>query len=214
MCLLCPVTDDSLVIYGLHTDDNIIRYVGLTSKGVRGRLISHRRDYGQDRNAHLPIYRWMKKVGIDNVHITQLDKSDSLEELQKKEIDLISYYRKNSELELLNISDGGYTGMLGKKHTEQAKENMRIAQARWDHSKSMLGKKHSDESKKKMSEARTGIPRPDVAKAMLGNTHSLGNRFSNPASKSSAHKRWHTNKGIYKPETCKFCVVDLQQTTK
>jgi hypothetical protein len=63
----------------------------------------------------------------------------------------------------------------------------------------------SDEAKEKLSKALKGRPRPDNSERLKGNQHALGNRFSNPASKTSAHKRWHTNKGIRKPETCKYC---------
>ena len=48
---------------------------------------------------------------------------------------------------------GGQSVMLGKKHTEETKDKLKIARnKRID--KPMLGKKHSDESKKKMSLAR------------------------------------------------------------
>lgn len=50
----------------------------------------------------------------------------------------------------------------------------------------------SEETKKKLSETKTGVKSKYPA---------WNKGLPNP----TAHVRWHTNKGISKPETCKFC---------
>ena len=77
-----------------------------------------------------------------------------------------------------------------------------------------MGKKMSDEARRRLSEAKKGIKLSEEARksrkalAPRGvNHHAYGKPAHNKGKPNpSAHIRWHVNKNVSKPETCKFCV--------
>ena len=77
-----------------------------------------------------------------------------------------------------------------------------------------MGKKMSDEARRKLSEAKKGTKLSEEARksrkalAPRGvNHHAYGKPAHNKGKPNpSAHIRWHVNKNVSKPETCKFCV--------
>lgn len=71
------------LIYGLHAGDGNIAYVGQTSRRLSQRLAEHR--YKARDNSALPVYKWMREVGIKNVQAMPLDECeiDFINELEQ-----------------------------------------------------------------------------------------------------------------------------------
>ena len=129
------------VIYGLHdasTPDRI-RYVGLTTKGVRTRLSQHICD--ATRRARLPVHRWVAKHR-HSVVATVLDVAESPADLPDLEREWIAMFR-DSGVDLLNLTDGG-EGMRGYQPT--AETRAKLAAAR-------MGYIHRAETREKMSDS-------------------------------------------------------------
>ncbi len=57
-------------VYALHAGDHVYRYVGSTSVNSLNRLWQH--NYRARSGHDAPVYKWMREVGIDNVHVTDL----------------------------------------------------------------------------------------------------------------------------------------------
>lgn len=112
--------------------------------------------------------------------------SRSLETREKQSKSLTG--RVLSEEHRTNISrrhsdvSGDLNPFFGRKHTEDTRNRL---------SSVHTGKVLSEDTKRKMSESRRGVPKPGNAK--------------------NSHTRWHTNKNISKPETCKHCKEQLEQ---
>lgn len=100
---------------------NIIRYVGLTSKGVETRFKGHWKTARSGRK--LPVYNWMRKHGVENISYRVVEEVDSREELEKRERFWIAHYRGLGQADL-NLTDGG-EGILGYKHSEEFREARR-----------------------------------------------------------------------------------------
>lgn len=116
------------------------KYIGITSRNPVKR-------WGHDgycyrTNVH--FYNAIKKYGWDNFKHTILFTHLTKEEAEKKEIELIAYYKTTDQECGYNIENGGNS--IGK-HSEETKK--KIARSR-------IGKRHSEEAKKKMSEHRKG----------------------------------------------------------
>jgi hypothetical protein len=93
----------------------------------------------------------------------------------------------------------------GKPMTDEQKRKI---------SDALRGRKLSNEHRQRMSEARQGISLSDIHKQNIGNAirgenhHNYGKPAHNRGQpSSSAHTRWHVNKGISKPETCQYCAL-------
>lgn len=191
------MSKDEFVIYGLHIGDHRYRYIGLTCKGAEHRLKSHKRD--AKNHMHLPVYRWMVKHGKDTIQVTVLETSSDYETLKTREIFWIADFREKG-FDLLNLTDGGE----GRRMKLSDEHKAKISSFHKGH-KYNVGKTQTPESNEKRRQALLGKPRPDNSEMLKGNSHAKGNTFTNSASKTSAHKRWHTNKGISKPDTCNYC---------
>lgn len=67
---------------------------------------------------------------------------------------------------------------------------------------SFFGKTHSEASRQKMSAAKSGVPLSESTKLKMSKSKT---GKPNPSAQKSSHTRWHTNKGISKPDTCNYC---------
>lgn len=142
------------------------------------------------------------KYGIENFDCEIIDKADSLDELNKKEIYWIKKLNAQQSNEFYNICKGGeYVPggpmFKGHKHSEETKKKMSEKRQgfnngnygnHWSQSKElkelhsnlssgenngMYGKHHSEETKKKTSESKKG--KPSWNKGMTGkNSHMYG----------------------------------------
>jgi hypothetical protein len=121
---------------------------------------------------------------------------------------------------------GSDNPMFGQTHSDEQK-------ARWRESRKgtyagaenpnfgKFGSEHpsfghsmSDEAKLMLAEQRRGSLNPNFGKTASAETiaklSAATKGIPQPKSKRSAHTRWHTNKGVLKPE-CKYCVEDSAQ---
>lgn len=67
-------------IYEIVNDVNGKRYVGKTEFSIEKRFKEHCRDAFRERNERRPLYRAMKKYGVEHFHISLLEETDNPEE--------------------------------------------------------------------------------------------------------------------------------------
>lgn len=133
----------SFEIYGLSVGTGEIRYVGQTTVGSNKRLKTHK--LNARTNPRTPVQYWINKHGEENIHIHVLDTAETVEELDRKEIQWIANLRCNGA-ELLNVTEGG-GGASGYTHSKETRERM---------SKALTGKKQSEDHTRRATEARWG----------------------------------------------------------
>lgn len=78
-------------IYKITNKINKKIYIGKTTLTVEGRWKEHCRDYKRERYEKRPLYSAMRKYGIDNFFIEEVEKCD-IELLNKRECFWIEYY--------------------------------------------------------------------------------------------------------------------------
>lgn len=123
---------------------------------------------------------------------------------------------------LVNRTDGGSTGFSeGWVHSEEQKQKWsrdRKGSITGDKNPNWgktgpahpaYGRKLSDETKKRLSDQKKGENNPNYGKVYTPEERlakSLETKgVPRPKSARSAHTRYHTNKGIRKPEVCRYC---------
>lgn len=107
------------VIYGLRCvcHDEGYRYIGKSIVSDRGRLRSHK--YNARRDQDLPVYRWMRKHGPENIEIETLERVEGNEALLLREIAWIADLGTHVSEGGLNCTRGG-DGSLGWKQTAES----------------------------------------------------------------------------------------------
>ena len=130
------------IIYGLFALDepHRIRYIGLTTQGLKTRLTQHLSD-GEVR-ARLPVHLWIKKHGRASIGAIVLATAEDPAELPALEMALIAEHGGDRD-ELLNRTDGG-EGPNGYVYTEEHREKQRQAR---------IGFVNSEETLKRMSKS-------------------------------------------------------------
>lgn len=112
------------VVYGLtcacHPEAGV-RYVGLTSQGAQRRLWGHRKM--ARKGSALPVHKWMRKHGDENVISTPLQEVDSPDLLASAEVAWIAKLRDAGQADL-NMTDGG-EGTFGVVVTDEFREKRR-----------------------------------------------------------------------------------------
>ena len=152
-----------------HTTPSGKVYIGITGDSVENRW---RNGKGYKNNFHFS--NAIKYYGWENIKHEILFEELSKEEAEKKEIELISYYKSNNKKYGYNIENGGNS--IGK-HSEEVKAKIRSSNKnkkrskeaclkmsvakkgkKWTEAqrKALTGRKISEETKRKMSEARKG----------------------------------------------------------
>lgn len=129
-------------VYKITNKLNNKHYIGITSKGISARIKEH--IYTAERDPVFPIHRALNKYGKDNFTFELLDFScNSWEELTEKEKYYINLYKSNDREFGYNLTEGG-DGIVGYKHTEEAKIKMSIASS---------GREVTEATRLKLSEA-------------------------------------------------------------
>ena len=164
-------------IYKCTNEINGKTYIGFTHKSLAKRIIEHKSSAknGSDYLLHKAI----RKYGIDSF------KWECLYESFDKDLVLLTMenhfiMENNSYFETgygYNMTFGGQGGMLGKKHTEQTKDKLKIARNNRV-VEPMLGKIHKESSKEKMSLAKLGKKKDDSYKEMCSERNLK--RYSDP----------------------------------
>lgn len=132
-------------------------YIGFTSRSIEERWKEHISDM---RRYNSPLYRAMRKHGIENFTIREIDRHEDKEHcLKVLEPYYIKQYKSNNKKIGYNLTIGG-EGCYGFKHSEEAIERMKA-------------RIHSEESKRKMRESRKGMKfteehRKNITLARLG----------------------------------------------
>lgn len=169
-----------------HTAPNGKVYIGVTGVAPKCRWAN-----GEGYRNQI-FYRAVKKYGWENINSEILFEGLNKEEAEKKEIELISYYKSNIPEYGYNIQNGG--SLAGKhfdltkkklsnlkkgiKFSIEHKNNLSLARRGKPSSYGMLGKKMSEETKVKMSISQRGKKRTlehinNARDARLGYKHSL-----------------------------------------
>lgn len=181
------------VVYGLTLDGESYRYVGRTSCGLAKRMREH--VYAARTGKDLPVYRWMRKHGAENVRAVILAEGVR-EDLPPLESQWVAKLRDEGH-HLLNCSDGG-EGLINppayvtaarvaanKRRFADPAERARISailsaatrgKPPWN-----AGQPHPDATREAIRKSLAGRKPPAAAAARariahLGNTYGLGTK--------------------------------------
>lgn len=139
-----------MIIYKIINKINGMIYIGQTTRRLKERILEH------VRHKETYIDKAMNKYGLDKFDIKTIDKAETIEELNQKEIYWIKYYnciRPNG----YNLCEGGGV-TIGFKHSEESKKKMsethRLRGNQKGEKNHFYGKHHSEEQKAKWKETR------------------------------------------------------------
>lgn len=119
---------EDFYVYGLKCNchpERGVRYVGITGAGAGVRLRDHlknSRKPDSDRIGGLPVYRWMRKHGADNIRMSLLETCETQDQLNEREVFWIR--------ELGTFAPGGMNmtlgggGKRGYRHSEETKNRI------------------------------------------------------------------------------------------
>lgn len=145
-----------------HTSPSNKVYIGITSMNPKQRWAN-----GNGYKTQM-FYRAIQKYGWNNFKHEILFDCLTMDEAEKKEIELINYYKSNNKKYGYNVDNGG------KSHSETTKKKF---------SKNMIGdtrnkgRVHTEESRKHMSDAHIGIKLSEGAKMKLSEFH-IGKKYT------------------------------------
>lgn len=198
------------IIYRIVNKLNGNLYVGQTIKTLEERWYSHKKDA---KRKDYPLYRSIRKYGLRNFYIEQLDIANDQEELNTKEIYYTEYLNTMAP-NGYNLKAGNGRGYL----SDETKKKMSKPKSKRGKDHHCFGKKYSEETKKKMSDAamgnknhRFGVTpsketRDKLSKSNQGNGNPLfGEKHTTESKKKisiSKTKKWvkilcHQNNVIY-----------------
>ena len=194
-------------VYLIKNTVNSKVYVGQT---IRGSLETRFIEHCAKTSGCLAMSNAIKKYGRDNFIIESVFRSDSLEELNKKEQELIK--------ELNTLSPNGYNLRIGgENHIISEESRLRMSQAQSGENHHMFGKHHSKETIEKMSKASKGKVkseehRKNLSEAKKGHKLSEETKAKMSASKIGVPKTEETKKrmskafkGIPRPKSKEWC---------
>lgn len=142
----------------MHIFPNNKKYIGITKTKPKNR-------WGKKRYIHnIYMTNAINKYEWNNVKHKILYEGLTKEEAEKKEIELIAYYKSNQRKFGYNIQNGGNV------HCVSEETKKKISNSIKGKNHYMYGKHHSEETKIKISESKKGN------KNMLGHHHSKETR--------------------------------------
>tara|TARA_S200002703_G_scaffold138282_1_gene128429 strand:- start:1615 stop:2295 length:681 start_codon:yes stop_codon:yes gene_type:complete len=127
-----------MVVY-CFTFPNGKRYIGKTEKDFEVRMKSHR--YGA-RHTKNYLYNAVRKYGWEKISVDLLCECDTIQELNKKEKELISFYNTTDPNSGYNLREGGEGGA----HSQATKD--KISKANTAEKNGMSGKEPWNKGKK------------------------------------------------------------------
>lgn len=150
-----------------HTSPSGKVYIGITSQNPLSRWKS---GYGYQDNTY--FFNAIRKYGWENFEHEILDAGLDRKAAEKKEIELIAFYKSDRRGYGYNRDPGGRLranvsdatkekqrlAHLGQKLSAEQKSKISERLKGRKTSSGMLGHRHSEETKKKMAAARTGKP--------------------------------------------------------
>lgn len=165
-----------------HTTPSKKVYIGITMNSPKRRWQG-----GAGYKTHIYFYRAIEKYGWNNIKHEILYTNLTKEEAERKEVELIAFYKSNQKEYGYNIANGGNTrgktaeetkekirnSLKGHIVTEETKRKMS------EKAKLRIGEKHpnygvrmSEEQKRKLSEVVKGFKHSEEAKAKMRGIHS------------------------------------------
>lgn len=132
-----------MIIYKATSPSGKI-YIGQTIQELKNRIKSHKSYAKNGSNTY--FYRAVRKYGFENFKWEIIDKANTQNELNKKEVYWIEQYKNN----LYNTQEGGRRNKKttkGYKHTKEHKKKI---------GDSARGRKHTEETKKLLSVKKKG----------------------------------------------------------
>lgn len=182
-------------VYGLHSGDDIIRYIGMTSRTGVQRFKEHLR--ASKAGKRFPIYDWMRKHG-QAVQVVTIEICDN--DIQAKELEK-SLIAKIGRDHLLNCTDGG-DGVTGWTYAARLKmskiKSNPSLETRAKISASKKGQKFTQEHKEKLSLARTGLKPSAETRAKL--SEAKKNQSPETRAKIAAAQKARHAAGVYRKE--------------
>jgi len=154
-----------MIIYKITNKINGKYYIGQTIHSLKNRWKSHKADMNRFDYA---LQRALKKYGVENFTINEIDKGDNQEELNKKECFWIEYHNSMTPFGY-NIRNGGANGKLSeetKQKISRSKMGSGLGKIPWN-----KGIRSSEETKQKISISLSGNKHP-----MFGKKHSKETR--------------------------------------
>ncbi len=144
------MNDKKLLVYVIKCELNNKFYVGITNDLTK-RWNKH--VYDAKHNSPCVIHRAMRKYGLENFSITEIQQSSSKEELCKLEQFYIRELETHVSCGGYNETFGGEAPMLGRKHSK--KTRLLISKRMKGRSSPNKGKFASNETKQKISETHS-----------------------------------------------------------
>lgn len=151
-----------------HTAPNGKVYIGITKRKPKKRW-----ECGKGYKCNHHFYSAIQKYGWENFSHEILLSGLTKEQAEKDEIRLIKEYQSANPSHGYNLRLGGSLSSfseeviekmrlshIGKKHSEEQKKKMSLANKGRKLSSGMLGHKHSEATKEKMRNAAIGRPKP------------------------------------------------------
>lgn len=113
-------------IYKITNKQNVKIYIGQTSKTIIERFNEHIEN--ANKNKQYTISKAIRKYGIDNFEIIEIDQCESKHEINEKEIYWIDYYNSSNREFGYNMTTGGEGGdtysMLAKSQLSKIKNKI------------------------------------------------------------------------------------------
>ena len=153
-----------MIIYKVTNKINGKIYIGQTIQPLNIRWSSHCSEY----SGCTAIKRAIKKYGVENFTIEQIDVATTQEELDQKEQHYIEYYK--------SLVPNGYNLTTGGEHPHLTDEvRKKLSERQMGDKNYWFGKKFTEEHRRKISESnkgkRLGIKLSDETKRKLSETH-------------------------------------------
>lgn len=158
-----------MIIYKITNKTNGKVYIGQTCRNLQDRMSEH------IRHDTIVIDKAIRKYGIDNFTVEQIDTANDVDELNQKEQFWVSHYNSMVPNGYNQCIGGGNTvGFNHRPESRQKMSNKKKLQYIGE-GNPFFGKRHSDESRKKMSDARKGLAHltDDQVKKLKSSHHTV-----------------------------------------
>lgn len=199
-----------MIIYKVTNKINSKVYIGQTIGNIQQRWVHHCGKW----STCLYLKNSIQKHGKKNFTIEEIYRAETLDDLNKKEEELIIFYDSRNIEKGYNIRPGGNNS----KPSEESKERMRISSTGKKHSPETIAKfkmrRASDETKRKMSQTRTGM-KQSAASIKKSADARRGKPMSKEGKRSvliAQRKRRLKNKGIDISGFSEYDILNMKET--
>jgi group I intron endonuclease len=176
-----------MIIYKITNEVNGKVYIGQTIRSIKKRWWEHKDDMSK---SELPLYRAMRKYGVDNFTIEEIDGANSKSELNYKEVHYMYKFNSLDKNSGYNLRMGGSNG--GHSQETRDKISKIIRQMDVDGTRNIpkgsdsflyknthrKGVKLSQETRDKISKVQMGKKAKKSTKQKMSKTHKK--RMENP----------------------------------